>query len=221
MRAVIGALELGDLAPPREGARRPHRVHGRLGAGVGEAHHLHARNPRGQDPRELDLVLARPREGHAAGGLLRDRLDHGGMRVAQDQARVVAVEVEALGAVGVPDARALPARDVEGIGVEEGRGPAVAARHHAQRLLVHLPRAGRLGLVVVDDGLERHERHSFQRLPRGKGDGIVELSPVRAQELVGLAHRHPLERQPLAGLDLPHPADVERAYRADLRIATR
>src|SRR5262245_46614697 len=58
-------------------------------------------------------------------------------------------------------------------------------------------------------------------LRRGKRDGVVELAAIRAQQLVGLAHRDPRERQPLAGLDLPYPSDVERAYRADLRIATR
>src|SRR5262249_39608497 len=43
---------------------------------------------------------------------------------------------------------------------------------------------------------------------------------MRAQELVGLGHRDLLERQALARLHLAYPSDIERAYRADLRVAT-
>src|SRR5712691_3614101 len=55
----------------------------------------------------------------------------------------------------------------------------------------------------------------------GKSNGLIELFPVGAQELVGLGHADPPEAQPLAGPDLAHAPDIERAYRADLRVATR
>src|SRR6267143_1735347 len=38
---------------------------------------------------------------------------------------------------------------------------------------------------------------------------------------MGLRHAHLPEAQPLARFDLPHAPDVKRAYRADLRVATR
>ena len=52
-------------------------------------------------------------------------------------------------------------------------------------------------------------------------DGVIELAAIGAQELVGLGHADAAEAQPLARLDLAHAPDIERAYRADLRVATR
>src|SRR6266545_5022928 len=154
--AVIGALELGDLAPPREGPRHPHRVHRRLGAGIGEADGLHAGDALRQDLGQAHLVLARTRKGHAPARRVLDGLDDGRVGVAQDQARVIAVEVQSLDAVGVPDARAFSPRDIERIRIEEDRRAAVAARHHTERFLVELARACALSLVVVDRVFEGH-----------------------------------------------------------------
>ena len=70
-----------------------------------------------------------------------------GRRVTEHQARVVAVEVDALDAVGVPDVGTLTALEVERIRIEEGRRAAVAAGHDRHGLLVQAARARRLRRV--------------------------------------------------------------------------
>jgi hypothetical protein len=80
--------------------------------------------------------------------------------VAEHQARVVAVEVDPLDAVGVPDAGALPALEVERVRIEERRRAAVAAGHHGDGLLVEGPRPAGLGGVFRGFLVETHRRFS-------------------------------------------------------------
>ena len=129
MRAVIGALELGDLRPAREGASDADRVHRRLGAGVREAQRLHGRDAARERLGQSDLVLGGAGVGHSERDGLVGRLHDVERRVTEDEARVVAVEVEAIDAIGVPEVGALRALDVERIGVEERRRPTVPTWH--------------------------------------------------------------------------------------------
>ena len=154
--AVVGALELRDLRPTRERASEAHGVHRPLGAGVREADLLDRRHAPGQDLREPHLVFRRPREREPLRDRLLDRLDDLRRRVAQDQARVVAVEVEAVVVVGVPDVGALAALDVERVRVEERRRAAVAAGHDRHRLFVQGTGADRLRRVLVELLLDTH-----------------------------------------------------------------
>ena len=153
--AVVGALELRDLRPARERAREAHGVHRPLGARVREADLLDRRHAPGQELREPHLVLRGPRERETVRDRLLDHLDDLGRRVAQDQTRV-AVEVDTVGAVGVPDVGALATLDVERVRVEERGRPAVAARHDRQRLVVQGAGADRLRRVLVDLLLDAH-----------------------------------------------------------------
>ena len=123
-------------------------------------------------------------------------------RVAEDQARVVAVEVEAVVAVRVPDVRALPALDVERIRIEERRRAAVAARHDRHRLLVQ--RAGaRRSCRGTRPALVRRSwspLHVTARVPSGHG------ASSRAAARCSLRRRRSArKRQPLPGLHLPEP----------------
>src|SRR2546427_3398158 len=93
---------------------------------------------------EADLVLGGTGEGQTVLGDPLHRFDHVAVSVAEHEARVVAVEVEALDTVGVPDARALATLEVEGIRVEERGGAAGAAGHDGHRFLVERARAGGL-----------------------------------------------------------------------------
>src|SRR2546428_821443 len=114
------------------------------------------RHARAQARREPHLVFRRPREREPLRDRLLDRLDDLRRRVAQDQARVVAVEVEAVVVVGVPDVGALAALDVERVRVEERRRTAVAAGHDRHRLFVQGTGAGRLRRVLVELLLDTH-----------------------------------------------------------------
>ena len=154
--AVIRALELGDLGPSREGSGRADRIHGGLGARVREAHAFQRRHSPRQHLGQANLVLRGARKGQAEGGGVLRRLHHVRMGVAQDEARVVAVEVQAVHAVHVPDVRALSPLDVEGIGIEEGRGPAVAARHDGHGIFVQAAGPRGLGQVLVQLSIDAH-----------------------------------------------------------------
>src|SRR5438876_11576844 len=97
---------------------------------------LERRHPPRDRLGEADLVLGGTGEGQTVLGDPLHRFDHVAVSVAEHEARVVAVEVEALDAVGVPDVRTLAALEVEGIRVEERGGAAVAAGRDGHRFLV-------------------------------------------------------------------------------------
>ena len=82
--AVIGTLELEDLAPSRSGPREALAVHGGLGAGCAEAQPLAG----GAEPadllRERQGVLVHTGEIRAERRLSRDRLGHLGSRVSHE-----------------------------------------------------------------------------------------------------------------------------------------
>src|SRR6267143_4634956 len=141
--------------------REAHRVPRGLCARVPAADALDRRHPALQELRQTDLVLRRARERETVLGRLLDRLHDVRVGVAEDQARVVAVEVETVGAVGVPDVCALPALDVERVRIEERGGPAVAAGHDRQRFLVQRARAARLRGVLGNLFVDTHADSSL------------------------------------------------------------
>ena len=226
--AVEGALELGELGPAGEGAGQAHGVHRGLGARVREAQALHRGHPPHERLGQPDLVLGGARERQARLGHRLHGLHHVGRGVAEDQARVVAVEVHALDAVGVPDVGALPALEVERIRIEERRRAAVAARHDRHRLLVERARAARLRRVLGQLLVKAHADSSFvaaaphlmrrARQPAGRRRRwpAPSATPPQAMRLgdVDGAEAHALPR-----LHLPDAPDVERAHRGDLRVA--
>ena len=134
--AVVSAFHARDLGPGRERAGEPHGEHRRLGSGVAEPNRVQAGHPLTQERCELDLDRVRRREPRAARGLPADRLHDFRMRMAEDHRGVVAEHVDALGAVCVPDATALPAVYVEGIGVEVRGRSRRASRHDPDSSLV-------------------------------------------------------------------------------------
>ena len=166
VRAVIGALELRDLRPARDRARQPHRVHRGFGARVRETDGLDGGHPARQRLGQAHLVLGRPGERQPVLGRLLHGLHDVRRRMAQDEARVVAVEVEAVDPVGVPDVRALAALDRERIRIEEGRGAAVAARHDRQRLFVQHARAAGLRGVLAQLLVDAHAISSLTAVSR-------------------------------------------------------
>ena len=111
--AVVLALELHDLVATGEGARDPHRVHRRLGAGH---RHPGLRDPRVELLDELhrpDLVLAGEREADAEPHPLVDVVVDALVAVAEDHRPVAHAQVDELVAVDVPDPSALAAVDVD------------------------------------------------------------------------------------------------------------
>src|SRR5262249_9611067 len=147
------------------GARQPHGVHRRLGARIGEAQAL----DRGHPPRDrlgkTDLVLGGAGEREAILGHALHGLDDVAVRVAEDEARVVAVEVEALDPIGIPDVRALAALGVERIGIEERRGAAIAAGHDGHGFFVERARASGLRRVLVEFLVQTHQAISCSSTP--------------------------------------------------------
>src|SRR5262249_41934156 len=146
----------GDLRPAGERAGGADRVHRGLGAGIREAKRLHRGDATKERLGQPDLVLGRAGERHAEQDRFLRRLDDVGWRVAEDQTRVVAVEVETVDAVGVPDVRALGALDVERVGIEERRRAAVAAGHDGAGFLVERARPARFRQVLVQLLVDGH-----------------------------------------------------------------
>ena len=109
--AVIAALELYDQVAPGGRARQAHGAHGRLGSRADEAHALARRQAAANHRREFDLELGGHSVAGAARGLLRQRGDDFGMRVAQDQRAPGADVIEVGVAVGVPKTAARGAID--------------------------------------------------------------------------------------------------------------
>ena len=156
-------------------------------------------------------MIRRPGERHAERRRLVHRLDHLGGRVAQHEARVVAVEVQPVVAVGVDDVRPVPALDVERVGVEERRRPAVAAGHDGQRVLVQHARPRRLRQVFRKLSLDAHDTSSSTSLR-----ATCSRCTIRCASASSIARK----RSRCPGLTWPSTADVERAHRGQLRVAT-
>ncbi len=72
---------------------------------------------------QLDLRLARGAVRPAAGGGLLDGLQHGRMRVAEDQRSPGADVIEVFAAVDVGEARAMPMRDKKGRSADSPERP--------------------------------------------------------------------------------------------------
>ena len=167
--SVVRTLDLQDPVAPGRGARDADRVHGGLGAGIGETHGVEV-----EAPAEL---LGEGHRGGRRGGEVRagacrplDRLDHLRVRVPHHVDAEPAVEVEVLRAVDVPDVRALPTLKVDRVrvvGVEGGRD---AVRQVLRRPFVERLRRGRTG----------HERGGLLGGDPGRvpGEGVVGVSVV-------------------------------------------
>src|SRR5205823_2072237 len=148
----------------------------------------------GQLRGERDLALRGPGERQAALRGLAHGFDDRFGRVPEDQARVVAVEVDPLVAIGVPHVSALAALYIEGIRIEEGRGAAVATRHDADRFFVQRARAPGLADVLALFLLNAHAaflscpaslaqamlllRAGVDALPRRRWPGSSPVAPV-------------------------------------------
>ena len=147
--AVVAALELHDLVALAEGARGAEREERRLGARGGEADLLAAGHGAADLVGQAHDRLAHHVVGRAVRDLRADGLDHGRMRVAEDQRARAEQVVDVLAPAHVPDARAPPAPDDERQLVGEPRRAEHAARQALrgqleQPALLGGPRAGRL-----------------------------------------------------------------------------
>ena len=150
--AVVAALGLGELGAAGEGAGTPQGVHGGFGAGVGESDHVEGGDALAQEAGEFHLVLIGGVVDEALGGLLLDGLDHLRVCVAEDEAGHAVGEVDALGAVEVPEAAALAVVCEHGIGVPEDAGAAVATGHVLLGVLPSGPRPGCHLVVAFEFG---------------------------------------------------------------------
>jgi hypothetical protein len=142
--AVVATLELEHELAPGEAAREPHGAHRGLCARGDEAHALLVRNEALHGLRQQDLALAGRAEGRALGRRARHGVDHGGVRVAEDQGAPGADEVEVGAAVGVLGPRAARAHDHgrrPAHGAEGAHGRADAARQHGLGAREERPRA--------------------------------------------------------------------------------
>ena len=133
-RAVIPALQLGDLPPAGESPRGAHRHHDRFGARVGEPHPLQRADPLDQVLREAELRLGRPGEAGAQLDLAPDRLQHRRRAVAVNQNRVIAGEVEQAIPVEVHHPTPVTLHQHRGIGRIEERAAGIAAGQVAPEL---------------------------------------------------------------------------------------
>ena len=133
VRAVVGALELGDLRAARVSARALDRHHHGFASRVREAHPLGRRHALAQERGQLDLFGRGQRERRPLGQAPRGRLHDGGMRVTVDQRRVVVQAVEPAIALDVDDEAAFARRGVGRIRRHVHGRPRVAAGHHALR----------------------------------------------------------------------------------------
>src|SRR2546426_8757378 len=111
--AMVTTGELNDLVAFREAARDPDRGHGRLCAGIAHADLLHAGDSLADHARERDLERIRNAEARAMLGGFLDRLNDGGMCMAEDCWPPGADIIDVFGTVHVPNPRALRAIDEE------------------------------------------------------------------------------------------------------------
>ena len=100
--AVVAALDLDDQVPAGNRAHQVDRVHGRLGARVGEPP-LRQAEPAGQLLGDEDRAAGRLGEVRAQRGLAADGLDDGRVAVPGERGPVPAVQVDVLVPVHVVD----------------------------------------------------------------------------------------------------------------------
>jgi hypothetical protein len=129
--AVVGALHLHDLVPPRGGAGDAEGIHRRLGPGVDDANLLQS-EPLADRFGERDRGGCRHREVDRLASRLLESFDDLRMGVADDVDAEAAVEVLVLDTVDVPDARTLAALEVDRI-----RVPSLEVRGHTVRQALH------------------------------------------------------------------------------------
>ncbi len=98
---MVAALELDDRVAAGGGTRHSNGGCSGLGAAVDHAHYLNRRRQRNDQLGEIDFGRAGSRypEGSPARRGVLDRIDHVGLRVAQDDRPPRADEVDELGAI--------------------------------------------------------------------------------------------------------------------------
>jgi hypothetical protein len=136
VRAVVPALHLDDQIAVGERARRPQRVHDRLGTGVAKPHHVDRSNAVDDDLRQPGLGLIRGRKRGTEGKSFRHSGDNRRVGMAVDQGRVVVEEIDVGAAVGVLDATTPPLRDHQWVGGMKRDRAGITAGHHAARSLM-------------------------------------------------------------------------------------
>ena len=107
--AVVAAGELDHLGPAGEAAGQPDRAHRRLGAAADQAHLLDRRDPGDDLLGQQHLALGRGAERGPVVHRVLDRVEHVGVRVAEDHRPPRADQVDVLAAVGVPEVGAVAA----------------------------------------------------------------------------------------------------------------
>ena len=112
--AVIAALDLDDQVAPGQRAGEVDRVHGGLGAGVGEPPQRQV-EAAGQFACDPDRVLGRLGEVRSAPHPVADRLDDRRMGMSGNGSAVAAVHVDVLVAVDVVDLRARAVAHPDGL----------------------------------------------------------------------------------------------------------
>ena len=157
--AVVGARELHDRVPARGGPRQAHGAHRRLGARRRHPQHLDRAEAVGYLGRQLDFRLGRRAVGRPLLGGVLHRLDHVGVRVAQDQRPPRADPVHVAVAVHVDQLEALAALD-------EDRMLAADRAHRPDRR-VHAARQEPRGSRVDDLGRPGVRRLRVRRFPLG------------------------------------------------------
>ena len=168
---VVAALDLDDEVPPGERAGQVDRVHGRLGAGVGEPPQRQT-EPAGQLAGDPDRVLGGLGEVGAAPDPVAHRGDDRRMGMSRNGSAVTAVHVDVLVAVDVVDLGALAVAHPDGLRLGDlpvGRGAAgeVFARPRDQFGAARL--APEEHLLLGGDQVVHRVRHLALHHRRGHG----------------------------------------------------
>ena len=136
VRAVIAALELGDLVLAREGPRAANRHHRPLCAGVRKAHRIQRGHALAQILRKPHLRLSGPAERVAPLRLLLKNRNYVGMRMPHDVRSSVNHEVEVAVPIDIIDIMPLGMVNECRVGREVRRAARAAARQVLRRLIL-------------------------------------------------------------------------------------
>jgi len=150
-----------DEVSTGEGARKPQRQVRGLGAGRGEAHAPGARDQALHELGPAHLGFVRGAPVRALRHLLLHRLDHGRMRVAEQQRAMPAEIIDVLVAVDVPLARSRRARRVDRIRQQGAGIVGQPGRNGLAGLFVELRGAGGPGAVLGLDPRIGQRLHAF------------------------------------------------------------
>ncbi len=158
---MIAIARHQDELAAGEAPRDVRREHPGFGPRIAKSHALDRLDALAQQRRELDLRLRARRPRAAVLNCLGRSLDDRRIRVAMNQAGVIAEQVDIPVAVNVPQKRPFAALDGQRVGLVIGRRARVAAGHHAFGALGELRRFfGRCAILFFDSG---HRPHPLAR----------------------------------------------------------